>query len=334
MTAVEITSPGGPDALSPLVCPTPRPAPNEVLIKVAAAGVNRPDILQRQGLYPVPKGASPLPGLEVSGEVVMSDDAGKWAVGDRVVALTNGGGYAEYVTVPTGQVLPLPRGWTMSEGAALPETVFTVEQTLVMRAGLTKSQSVLIHGGAGGIGGAALQRAKLAGANPILCTVSSTHKADYARRMGATHAINYREEDFLEQTLAITKGRGVDIVLDMIGGPYLDPNMKALAQGGTLISLALLGGARAEIDLARMLTRHLTLFGSTLRARAHAEKAGIATHLLAHVWPSLVSGQFQKPHLTTFALREAAAAHRAMDHAAHLGKIVLVTAFGEADARQ
>lgn len=328
MTAIAISAPGGPEVLAPVRVPLPVQAPGQILIQTMAAGINRPDILQRKGLYPAPPGASTLPGLEISGRVVSAPQDSRFQPGDAVVALTNGGGYAEYAAVPAGQVLPLPAGYDFAQGAALPETLFTVEQTLIMRAGLQKGQSVLIHGGAGGIGAAALQRARLAGASPIICTVSSAQKADYARQMGATHALIYTEEDFLQRTRAITGERGVDIVLDMVGAPYLERNMQALAGGGTLIVLAMLGGARGDIDLGRLLTGNLTLFGSTLRPRTDAQKTRIADHLLAHVWPALEHQRYDKPHLRRFPLNAAAAAHAAMEDPAHFGKIVLETASG------
>lgn len=328
MTGIKIAAPGGPEQLTPCTLRRPVPGPGEMLIKIAAAGLNRPDILQRKGLYPVPEGASPLPGLEVSG-IVAGGETGPFAPGDKVVALVNGGGYAEYVTVPSGQVLPLPRTYDFAAGAALPETLFTVEQTLVDRAGLTAGQTVLIHGGAGGIGGVAIQRARLAGAIPY-ATVSSTEKATYAARLGAEATIDYKNEDFAEKIRELTDGRGIDIVLDIIGAPYLKQNLRALAQGGTLIALAVLGGPRGEIDLGLVLRKHLTLFGSTLRPRSAAEKAKIAAHLHQKVWPALESGQFAKPGLKTFPLTEAAAAHTAMDAPGHLGKIVLLTPFGMA----
>lgn len=332
MTAVRIRTPGGPEVLETVEMPIPQPRADEVLLRVAAAGVNRPDILQRKGLYPVPEGASPLPGLEISGTIVTAPASSSFKPGDPVLALTNGGGYAQFAAVPVGQVLPLPKGYDLEEGAALPETLFTIEQTLVMRAGLKTGQSVLVHGGAGGIGGAALQRARLAGAQPILTTVSSPQKADYAMQMGATHTIDYNSEDFLERVREATGGKGVDIVLDMIGAPYLARNMKALATGGTLVSLAMLGGARGEIDLGVMLTRQLTLFGSTLRPRSKAEKAAIARHLLDHVWPALEDGRYGKPRITRYPLHAAAEAHAHMDSPHHIGKIVLITSNGEAPA--
>lgn len=323
MRAVAIAAPGGPEALTPIETPLPEPAGGEVLIRAAAAGVNYPDILQRRGLYPVPPGASPLPGLEVAGTV---DAAGPGAdpalVGTPVVALTNGGGCAEYVAVPAGQVLPLPAGWTMAEGAALPETFFTVQQTLIDKAGLREGQTVLIHGGAGGIGGAAIQLARLNGAVPFV-TVSSPEKADYASEMGAEATILYRDEDFVARIKDFTEGRGADVVLDIVGGSYLARNIAALAEDGTLVQLAALERGEAAIDPGIIVRKRLTWFGSTLRPRTSADKALIAEHLRARVWPALAGGPIKKPRIRTFPLAEAAEAHRAFEAEDHFGKIVL-----------
>ncbi len=327
MMAVEISKPGGPEVLKPAKASIPQPQAGEVLIRVAAAGVNRPDVLQRQGNYPVPPGASPLPGLEVAG-VIETPVGLRFSKGDKVVALTNGGGYAEFVAVPEGQVLPLPKGYSFAEGAALPETLFTVQQTMMDKAALGTGQTVLIHGGSGGIGGAAIQLAVLAGAKAF-ATVSSPEKAAYAKKMGASATIDYNKEDFVARLQDLTNGQGANVILDIVGGAYLNRNLQALARGGTLIQLALLAGAKAEVNLGLVLSKHLTVFGSTLRPRSAAEKAVIARHLFEQVWPALEDGRMHKPDLRIFDLTEAAAAHAAIDGPDHLGKIVLVTQFGQ-----
>ncbi len=323
MRAIEITRPGGPEVLALAELPIPAPKTNEVLIKVAAAGINRPDILQREGKYPAPPGASPLPGLEVAGTIAGRGDAvTDWQPGDKVVALTNGGGYAEFVAVPAGQVLPLPKGCTMIEGAALPETLFTIQQTLIDRAQLKSGQSVLVHGGAGGIGASAIQMARLKGAVPF-ATVSTKDKADYAISMGAEAAILYPKQDFVSAIKDLTGGRGADIIVDIVGGDYLARNLSALAPDGTIIQLAMLGGAKAQISLAKLLLKRATIFGSTLRAQPDEVKAAIALHLREQVWPAIANGKFIKPRIRTFALADASAAHAAMQAPGHFGKIVL-----------
>ncbi len=321
--AIEITRPGGPEVLALAKLPIPVPKANEVLVRVAAAGINRPDILQREGKYPPPPGASPLPGLEVSGTIAtIGDGITDWQFGERVVALTNGGGYAEFVAVPAGQVLPLPQGCTMIEGAALPETLFSIQQTLIDRAQLKSGQHVLVHGGAGGIGASTLQLARLKGAIPF-ATVSTREKAYYATSMGAEAAILYPEQDFVSAIKDLTDGRGADIIVDIVGGDYLGRNLSALAPEGTIIQLAVAGGAKAEINLARLLMKRATIFGSTLRAQPDEVKAAIACHLREQVWPAIVSGRFKKPRIRTFALEEANKAHAAMQAPEHFGKIVL-----------
>ncbi len=323
MTGIEITAPGVPDVLAPRSMPRPVPGPGEVLIRVEAAGVNRPDVLQRLGVYNPPPGASPLPGLEVAGTIAQKGSkVSNWKPGDPVVALTNGGGYAQYVAVPAGQVLPLPKNHSMIEGAALPETLFTVRQTLIDRAGLTSGQSVLIHGGASGIGATAIQMTNLVNATPFT-TVSSEEKAAYARQMGAKAVVNYVTQDFVEEINGLTEGRGVDVILDIVGGDYVDRHLKIIAQGGTIIQLALMGGSRAEVNLAPLLMKHVTLFGSTLRPAPDEQKALIARELLRDVWPELESGRMKKPRIRTFPLEQAARAHEAMQNPDHYGKIVL-----------
>jgi putative PIG3 family NAD(P)H quinone oxidoreductase len=328
MTAIAIDRPGGPEVLQKVEAVRPWPKEGEVLIEVHAAGVNRPDILQRLGVYRPPSDASSLPGLEVAGIVLETGlHASRYKKGDEVVALTNGGGYSEYVTAPQGQVLSLPKAYSMIEGASLPETFFTIQQTLIDRAGLTRGQTVLVHGAAGGLGATALQFARLHGAIPY-ATASSPEKADYARAMGAESTIDYLKQDFVEKARELTGGRGVDMVLDIVGGDYLERNLRALARSGTLIQLALLGGADANVDLGLLLHRHLTVFGSTLRPLSGAAKAEVASHLFDQVWPALEDGTLHKPRIETFALEDAAKAHRAMDAPSHMGKIVLVTTKG------
>lgn len=330
INAIEIERPGGPQVLVPTKVPMPYAYEGELVIKVHAAGVNRPDILQRMGAYPPPKDASPLPGLEVAGTVEqVGRSVANFKVGDQVIALCNGGGYAEFVSVPAGQVLPLPKGWSMVEGAALPETLFTVQQTMIDRAGLRERQNVLIHGGAGGIGAAAIQLAKLKGCK-VLASASSDEKLNYIRSVGADHAINYVTEDFVEQTKAATDGKGADVIIDIIGADYVDRNIRAAAADGTIVQLANLGGREATITMGLVVAKRLTLFGSTLRAQSNEVKAAIAQNLKEQVWPALENGQFIKPRIATFALEDASKAHAAMDAGDHFGKIVLTTQFNQA----
>lgn len=330
MQAIAISTPGGPDVLAPVSLETPTPKPGEVLIRVAAAGVNGPDISQRQGRYDPPPGASSLPGLEVSGTIAgLGEDETRFRTGDAVVALVNGGGYAEYVTVPAGQVLPKPEGWSWEEAATLPETFFTIQQTLVERARLEPGRSVLVHGGAGGIGATAIQMTKLFGGTAI-ATVSSTEKADYARKMGADHVIDYRNEDFVARTLEATGGKGADIIIDIVGGDYADRNLTAAARNGHILQLAIRGGAKAEINLGLVLMKGLTLSGSTLRPQSAITKARLAAGLHATIWPAIAKGLIKPPRIRTFPLTQAAAAHAAMESSDHCGKIVLVTDFGAA----
>lgn len=323
MQAIEISAPGGPEVLRPIVTATPVPRPGEVLIAVTAAGVNGPDISQRQGAYPPPADSSPLPGLEVSGVVAaMGEGETRFAVGDAVVALCNGGGYAAYVAVPAGQVLPKPANWSQVEAATLPETFFTLQQTLIERAGLAAGQTVLVHGGSGGIGASAIQLCRLFGATPVV-TVSSAQKAEYARSMGAAHTIDYTSEDFVERIKALAAGRGADIIIDIIGGDYANRNLKACAYGGHVIQLAIRGGAKAEINLGLILMNALTLSGSTLRPQTAATKARFAQALHTKIWPAIGAGNIVPPHIKTFPLENAADAHRAMEAKDRFGKIVL-----------
>ena len=331
MQAIAITRPGDPDVLGPRRYPMPNCRADEVLIRVAAAGVNGPDLAQRRGHYDPPPDASPLPGLEVAGEIAaLGSGVTGWQVGDRVMALTNGGGYAEYAAVPAGQVLPVPAGWTLIEAAALPETWFTITQTLVMRAGLEPGMSVLVHGAAGGIGGAAIQIATILGARAI-GVVSSPAKADYARGLGAFATIDYTSEDVATRALALTDGKGVDRVVDIIGGPMAEQNLAASARSGHIVQVSTLDGASANLSLRTIMAKQLTLSGSTLRPQTTATKAAIADRIRADLLPALSRPGFVKPAVTSFPLAQAADAHRAMEARGHVGKIVLVTGLGAED---
>lgn len=328
MNAIVIARPGGPEELELQRYPLPACRDGEVLIRIAAAGVNGPDLAQRRGHYDPPPDASPLLGLEVAGEIAaLGHGVSGWQVGDQVMALANGGGYAEYVAVPAGQVLPVPDNWTLREAAALPETWFTVTQTLVMRAGLEPGMTVLVHGAAGGIGGAAIQIATILGASAI-AVVSSPAKADYARRLGAIATIDYTSEDIVARALALTGGTGVDRVLDIIGGPMAERNIAASARGGHIVQVSTLDGASASISLRTIMAKQLTLSGSTLRPQTPATKAAIADRIRADLLSALSRPGFVKPAITSFPLEAAAQAHRAMEARSHVGKIVLETAFG------
>jgi NADPH2:quinone reductase len=328
MQAVAITRPGGPEVLERQTWAMPSCQDGEVLIRVAAAGINGPDLAQRRGHYDPPQGASPLPGLEVAGEIFMvGSGVSGWRVGDRVMALCNGGGYADIAAVPAGQVLPVPDGWTLIEAAALPETWFTITQTLVMRAGLEPGMTVLVHGAAGGIGGAAIQIAGIVGATTI-GVASSPAKAGYAMRLGAVATIDYRNEDVAARALALTDGKGVDRVVDIIGGAMTEQNIAACARGGHIVQVSTLDGANAQVSLRTIMAKQLTLSGSTLRPQTPATKAAIADRIRTHLLPALSAPDFVKPAVTVFSINDAAGAHRAMEARQHVGKIVLVTEFG------
>lgn len=326
MRAVAITAPGPPDVLCVVERPRPVPAADEVLIRVTAAGVNRPDVLQRLGKYPPPPGASDLPGLEVAGVI---DAAGsgvrEWTPGKRVCALVNGGGYAEYCAVPASQVLPVPGTLTDVEAAALPETTFTVWTNLFERGRLTAGESVLVHGGSSGIGTTAIQCARAAGAT-VFVTAGSAEKCAACEQLGATYAFNYRTDDWVEGVRQATGGRGVDVVLDMVGGDYVARNLDALALEGRLVQIAFLKSPRVELDLGVLMRRRLTLTGSTLRPRTPAEKGAIATALRATVWPWIAEGRIRPVVHAVFPLAQAADAHRLMERGTHIGKIVLQVA--------
>ena len=323
MTVIEIREPGGPDVLVPAERPQPAAGPGEILVKVAAAGVNRPDVMQRKGAYPPPPGASDIPGLEVAGTVAgVGAGVHIWRAGDRVCALVAGGGYAEYCVAPAPQCLPVPDRMDLTHAAAIPETFFTVWTNVFERGHLEAGQSVLIHGGSSGIGTTAIQLARSFGAR-VFATAGSAEKCAACERLGAERAINYREQDFVAAIHALTGGRGVDLILDMVGGEYVPRNLELLAADGRLVQIALIGGAKAQINMAAVLQRRLTVTGSTLRPRSVAEKGAIADALRERVWPLLESGAIAPVIFQTFPLRDAASAHRVMESGAHIGKLVL-----------
>ena len=323
MRAIEISAPGGPDVLRVAERPRPQPRAGEVLIAVRAAGVNRPDLAQRAGLYPPPPGASDLPGLEVSGRVVaLGPGTAGCRVGDEVCALCNGGGYAEFVAVPAGQCLPLPRGMDFIQAAALPETLFTVWANVFERGRLVIGETFLVHGGASGIGTTAIQLACTFGAR-VFATAGDADKCAACVRLGAERCFDYRNEDFVGGLRAATAGRGADVILDMVGGDYLPRNLQALATDGRLVQIATQRGREAPLDLALMMSKRLTLTGSTLRPQSPAAKAAIAAALREKVWPLLNTGRVRPQIHAVFALADAAAAHRALEAGRHVGKIVL-----------
>jgi putative PIG3 family NAD(P)H quinone oxidoreductase len=324
MCAIEIKSPGGPEMLVPALRPLPQPGQGEILVRVAAAGVNRPDVLQRQGGYPAPKGASDIPGLEVSGTVVaLGEGVSRWRVGDEVCALVAGGGYAEYCTVPEPQALPVPSGLDLARAAALPETFFTVWTNVFERGRLAEGDSFLVHGGSSGIGTTAIQLASAFGAR-VFATAGNKLKCEACEKLGAERAINYREEDFVAVVQEATGGRGVDVILDMVGGDYLQKNISLLATEGRLVNIAYLKGSKVEVNFLPVMLKRLTLTGSTLRPRSVAEKAAIARALEEKVWPLIAAGRIQPVIEGRFPLTRAADAHRLMETSAHIGKIVLV----------
>lgn len=319
---------GPPEILRTVESDCPIPKAGEILIRVAFAGVNRPDVSQRTGRYPPPPGASPWLGLEVSGTVAaLGEGVARWQIGDRVCALCNGGGYADYVAVPAGQALPIPRGFTLEEGAAIPETFFTVWTNVIDRGGLKAGERFLVHGGSSGIGMAAIQLAKAWGAT-VFTTVGSHEKAQAVRRAGADHAINYREADFQQEIATITGKEGVHLILDMVGGAYVEKNLRSLTTGGRLVQIAFLQGARVELDLTLLMTRRLLFTGSTLRPRTDADKAAIASALEQHVWPLFEAGRIRPVIHARFDLAAASEAHALMEASTHIGKIML-TVSGE-----
>ncbi|MFM9841894.1 MAG: NAD(P)H-quinone oxidoreductase [Dongiaceae bacterium] len=325
MTAIEIAQPGGPEVLRPGRRPVPAPGAGEVLIEVAAAGVNRPDVLQRQGGYAPPPGASDIPGLEVAGRIVaLGNGAGSWKVGDSACALVAGGGYAEYCAAPAPQCLPVPGKLDLIHAAALPETFFTVWTNVFDRGRLQRGETFLVHGGSSGIGTTAIQLAHAFGAR-VIATAGSDEKCEACRKLGADVAINYRTEDFAAKVMEATEGKGADVILDMVGGDYIPKNLKCLAVEGRLVQIAFLKGSTAEINLLPLMMKRQTLTGSTLRPRSVAQKAEIAQSLREKVWPLLASGKIAPVIYKTFPLAQAADAHRLMESSAHVGKIVLVT---------
>jgi NADPH2:quinone reductase len=327
MHAIGLDAPGGPEVLQPRRMPVPNPGPGEVLIRVAAAGVNAPDLQQRRGNYDPPPWHSPLIGLEVAGEIAaIGEGVTGWQAGSEVVALCNGGGYAEYVAVPAGQMLPRPQGWSWAEAAALPETFFTIMQTLVMRAGLEPGMAVLVHGGAGGIGGAAIVIATALGAH-AMAVVSSAEKAAYATGLGAVATIDRTHEDFVARARELTGGRGADRIVDVVGGEVTARNLRAAAHGGHILLIGTLGSRTAELPLGLILVHQLTISGSVLRPQSNETKAAIAGRLRTHIWPRLAA--MPRPRVKTVALTDAAAAHRSMEASDHYGKTILVTALGE-----
>ncbi|MFN3863645.1 MAG: NAD(P)H-quinone oxidoreductase [Erythrobacter sp.] len=328
MTAILFDVPGAPDVLHPATVPLPRLRSDDVLIRVAYAGVNRPDCLQRAGAYPPPPGASPLLGLEVSGEVVaVGSEVPREMIGQFVAALTPGGGYAEYCAAHWQHCLPVPEGMLLAEAAALPETLFTVWHNLFERGLARDGESVLIHGGTSGIGTMAIMLAKAFGLE-VIVTCGDAGKCAAATRIGADLAINYRTQDFVEAVLAHTGGKGVNVVLDMVSGDYVAKNLKCLAEDGRHVTIAVLGGAKADINMAAVMLRRLTLTGSTLRPRSDAFKAALADEIADNAWPLFVNGELAPVMDMTFPLHQAAAAHARMEAGQHIGKIVLGVAGG------
>lgn len=323
MRAVEIPQPGPPEVLRVTERPVPRPKPGEVLIRVAAAGVNRPDVAQRKGVYPMPPGVTDIPGLELAGEIVaLGGDTGEWRVGDAVCALVQGGGYAEYCAAPAPQCLPVPRGLSMIEAASLPETFFTVWSNVFDRGRLAAGETLLVQGGTSGIGVAAIQIAAARG-HRVFATAGSEEKCRACESLGAERGINYRSEDFAAVVKTLTDGRGADVILDMVAGDYIDRELKCLADDGRLVLIAMLGGASATLGLNELMRRRLTITGSTLRPRPVAFKGAIARALRAGVWPLIEAGKVKPVIHSTFALAEAAKAHALMESSRHIGKIVL-----------
>lgn len=327
MTYVGHGDGGGPEVLVPAKGPVPQPKPDEVLIRVLAAGVNRPDVQQRKGLYPPPPGASPIIGLEVAGEVVAAgSEAKRYKPGDRVCALANGGGYAEYCTAPEAQTLPWPEGFDALRAAAIPETYFTVWANLFGHGQLKAGETVLIHGGTSGIGVTAIQLAKAFGAR-VFATAGSAAKCEAILKLGADAAINYREQDFAEEVKRLTEGRGVDVLLDMVGAAYFQRNLRCMAKDGRLVIIAFLQGHEAEkVDLRPIMLKRLTVTGSTMRPRTTAEKGEIAEALRAKVWPLLAQGKAAPLIHATFPLADARSAHALMESSTHIGKIMLTVA--------
>jgi NADPH:quinone reductase len=323
MIAIRIAKHGGPEVLQAVDVPTPRPGPREVLVQVAAAGVNRPDLMQREGKYPPPPGASDIPGLEVSGAVAAcGPGALRWREGDQVCALVSGGGYAEYCTVPDVQCLPIPSAVDLVSAAGMPEAIFTVWTNVFERGRLRAGESILVHGGASGIGTTAIQMARAFGAR-VFATAGTDEKVAACELLGAERAINYKTRDFASALMSLTAGTGVDVILDMVGAPYFSRNVDLLALEGRLLQIAMLQGAKAEINLVRVLRQRLTITGSTLRSRTVEEKGAIADAVEKAVWPLVEAGKIRPIVYATIPLQRAAEAHRLMESGSHIGKIVL-----------
>ena len=328
MNAIEIAEFGGPDVLKLAKRPMPKPGAGEVLIEVAAAGINRPDILQRQGGYRPPPGASDIPGLEIAGRIVaLGLDVAGWKIGDQACALVAGGGYAEFCTAPAPQCLPFPRGMDAVKAAGIPETFFTVWTNVFDRGRLRAGETFLVHGGSSGIGTTAIQLAHAFGAR-VFTTAGSAEKCAACAKLGAERAIDHKREDFVAVIQEATQQKGVDVILDMVGGPYINRNLQILAMEGRLVQIAFLQGSKAEIDVGALMVKRQTLTGSTLRPRSVAEKGAIAKSLREKVWPLLDSGKVAPVMFKTFPLADAAAAHKLMESSSHIGKLVLVTGRG------
>ena len=323
MTAIGITSPGGPETLVPQERPVPQPGAGEILVKVIAAGVNRPDVAQRMGVYPPPPGVTDIPGLEVAGVVVACGPGGaRWKEGDEVTALVSGGGYAQYCIAHETHALPVPGGLTAAEAAAIPETFFTVWHNVFERGGLKSGETLLVHGGSSGIGTVAIQLAKALGAR-VIATAGSAAKCDACRGLGADLAINYKTEDFVALTKSATGGAGAQVILDMVGGDYIERNYEAAAVEGRIVQIAFQGSPRATVDFRRIMLKRLHHTGSTLRSRSVPDKAAIAQAVERSVWPLIVAGKVRPVMDKVFPFRQAADAHARMESSAHIGKIVL-----------
>jgi NADPH2:quinone reductase len=323
MSAIGIREPGGPHVLVPERRPLPRPGAGEVLIKVAAAGVNRPDVMQRRGLYPPPPGASDIPGLEIAGQVIaLGPDATRWKVYDQVMALVSGGGYAEYCVAHESHCLPIPAGIDLTEAAAIPETYFTVWHNVFERGRLAAGETLLVHGGSSGIGTTAIQLAKAFGAR-VIATAGSTEKCAACRKLGADVAVNYKTEDFVAAAKAATGGKGADVILDMVGGDYIPRNYEAAAVEGRIVQIGFQGGSKATVDFVRVMLKRLTHTGSTLRSRSVADKGAIARALEERVLPMVATGRVKPVIDSTFAIADASAAHTRLETSDHIGKVVL-----------
>ncbi len=328
MTAMGFDAPGGPDVFRPEALPVPQPRAGEVLIRVAFAGINRPDVIQRQGFYPAPPGASPIPGLEIAGEIVaLGEGVGREMLGQKVCALVSGGGYAEYCTADIRHCLAVPQGLSLADAAALPETLFTVWHNVFERGYAREGETLLVHGGTSGIGTMAIMLAKAFGLT-VITTAGSSGKCDAARALGADRAIDYKSEDFVQEVKTFTGGKGVNIVLDMVSGDYVPRNLACLAEDGRHVTIAVLGGLKATIDMALVMRKRLMLTGSTLRARSAEFKGLLADEIVATAWPLIVDGTIRPVMDQTFPLAEAAAAHARMEAGDHIGKIVLEVAGG------